>query len=380
MRRPHGLLFALGSVLFSVGAEPMPYAAPKADGPVAVLLDEDLDALLPLLTNEGGNEPGTVVREDRDVFAGVEAARVTPLQRYAPRLPGWAYKVVENPKAAGEYRFIRFAWKKIGGTGVMVQLHDGVKQSWEQRLVGGANPAGWPAKIVSPRNPADWEVVTRDLFKEFGAMTLTGFALTPMDGEAALFDHLVLGRSVADLDRATDEALGRVKPAVLPEGKARDALWADLVGADRKRAAVALRAFLATASTHDGYVRDRLPKPDPEGAARMRRLVADLGADAFAVREAATESLEAEGSKALALVREAAGADDPEVRSRANRILRRLGGANAADAAAARIVRVLERAATPVARDTLKALAAGDHGADYAPFARAALTRLAAGG
>src|SRR5262249_40640099 len=145
-------------------------------------------------------------------------------------------------------------------TGVMIQLHDPTK-SWHQRFFAGRNAVGWePAKVVSYTLPGEWELVTRDLFKEFGPSTINGFALTAMDGAAALFDHVLLGRTVADLDRVTDEALGRVKPAKPLDGKEREALFADLMGTDAKKAAAALRAFLATAPDQVGYLRDRLPK------------------------------------------------------------------------------------------------------------------------
>ena len=43
-------------------------------------------------------------------------------------------------------------------------------------------------------------VVTRDLFADFGEFTLTGLALSPLDGQPALYDHLYLGKSAAELD------------------------------------------------------------------------------------------------------------------------------------------------------------------------------------
>src|SRR5688572_12557072 len=89
------------------------YTPPKADGPVAVLLDEGVAPLFPVLVNDGGGEAGTITREERDVFAGVEAVRVTPMQKYRTRIPGWSFKIVENPKNAGEFRHVRLAWKKL---------------------------------------------------------------------------------------------------------------------------------------------------------------------------------------------------------------------------------------------------------------------------
>src|SRR4051794_13533223 len=60
---------------------PLAYTAPRADGPVAELLDEGIEPLFGQLVNDGGGEAGTITREDRDVFSGVEAARVTPMQK-----------------------------------------------------------------------------------------------------------------------------------------------------------------------------------------------------------------------------------------------------------------------------------------------------------
>jgi hypothetical protein len=353
-----------------------PYVAPKADGPVVVLLDEDTEPLYPLLDNAVAGEPGTVAREDRDVFAGAEAVRVTPLQKYQPNIPGWAFKVVAAP-GAGEFRYVRFAWKKLGGSGVMVQLHDADKQGWGLRFHLGVNGPGWVSKSLGEKVPAEWQLVTRDLFQEFGAVTVSGIALTAMDGEAALFDHVLLGRTVADLDRATDEALGRVKPARPLGGKERDALWDDLNGPDRPKAAAALRAFLASAPDQVGYVRDRLPRPDADTAARVHKLIAELDADEFATRQRATEALIKIGVPALAAVREAAKSGSAEVRSRAERVLKRLGGDGSGNVRAARVARVLERAATPAARELLTKLADGAYGAEYAADAKAALARLA---
>jgi hypothetical protein len=132
-------LWAVSILMLVAGAAP--YQPPQADGPIVVLLDEDTEALYPLLTNVSG-EAGTIAREDRDVFAGAEAVRVTPVQKYMAHLPGWTFPVAETP-GDGEYRFVRFAWKKQGGSGVMVQLHDALKQGWGLRYYAGHNAAGW---------------------------------------------------------------------------------------------------------------------------------------------------------------------------------------------------------------------------------------------
>ncbi len=369
---------------YGAGSATAAYAAPKADGAVVELLDEGVDPLFPLLINDGGNEAGTITREDRDVFAGVEAARVTPLQKYRTRIPGWDFKIVEKPQKAGEFRYLRFAWKKVGGVGIMIQLHDPAK-GWGFRYFAGQNAVGWqPATLVSDKLPADWELVTRDLFKDYGAFNITGFALTAMYGErdTALFDHMLLGRTVADLDKATDAALGRTKPPKSPAGKERDALWADLLGTDRPKAATAIRAFLASAPDQVEFIRERLKTaaPETDTLARVKKLVANLDADEFDTRDSATDELVKIGAPALDVVRAlATNGPNDEVRFRAKLILKKLGADGTPVSTAgkmARVVRVLERAGTKDARELLTRLAAGEFGFDGAPDAKAALARL----
>ena len=43
-----------------------------------------------------------------------------------------------------------------------------------------------------------WQVVTRDLYADFGGFDLTGISLVVPDGEEALFDHIYLARSLDD--------------------------------------------------------------------------------------------------------------------------------------------------------------------------------------
>jgi hypothetical protein len=358
---------------------PLPYPAPKADGAVVSLLDEQIDPLLSNLLNDHAGDTGTATREDRDVFAGVEAARVAPLQRYMGRLPGWNFRIVEKPTKPGEFRHVRFAWKKLGGTGAMVQFF--TDRGWEQRYVAGPNTVNWAAKSVSAKAPAEWEVVTRDLFADFGAITVFGFAMTPMDGTALLFDHFLLGRSVADLDAATAAALGKTKPEKPLAGADRDAAWADLLGEDRVKAAAALRQFLAAAPDQVEYVAAHLPKGDPAVGARVIRLIGDLDAADFDARQKAADELAKIGPAAVEMLQTAAqSSPSDEVRYRAADILRgKAGGGVSKAAVGARFVRVLERAGTDEAKAVLAKLAAGEYGPEYADDARTAAARLGKG-
>src|SRR5262249_1959885 len=49
--------------------------------------------------------------------------------------------------------------------------------------------------------PEQWDVVTRDLFSDFGSFTLTGLRLVAGDGEWAAFDHIYFARRMEDLNR-----------------------------------------------------------------------------------------------------------------------------------------------------------------------------------
>ena len=57
-------------------------------------------------------------------------------------------------------------------------------------------------ELVNRFNP-DW----RDLYADFGAFTLTGIALSAIDGDFALFDHIYLGRTVRDFELSSPAVL-----------------------------------------------------------------------------------------------------------------------------------------------------------------------------
>ncbi len=169
----------------------------EALGPVpppAVTLFEDERSFADVLT-EGD---GTVRIHADDPFSGDASLAVTPPQRWNLRIPGWDYRIVENP-GPEEFRYLRLAWKSQGGHGVMIELAgDGEWPPADQplrRYYAGRNTTGWEAVEVSADVPGDWAVVTRDLWRDFGSFTLTGIAPTAMGGEA-FFDRIELLRSL----------------------------------------------------------------------------------------------------------------------------------------------------------------------------------------
>jgi len=173
-----------------------------------VLIDEN--QTFASLLSEGGGEAQFV---STDAHSGRVCLRVTPPQRYSPRIEGWKFAIREQP-GPGEYRFLRFAWKTDGGAGVMLELAaDG---QWPparrptRRYSAGKNTTGWLATEVSAAPPVEWTEQTRDLWADFGDFTLTGIAPTAMGG-AALFDRVEL---LQTLDEPTAEPC---EPPASPE-------------------------------------------------------------------------------------------------------------------------------------------------------------------
>jgi len=163
-------------------------------------LFEDQSEFVAALT-EGG---GTATLDAEQKYSGATSVRVTLDQKFNPAIPGWGIKVREKP-GPGEFRYLRYAWKKQGGAAICVQLnHDG---AWGPSAAGApsfrysAGPTGQvfgASLTVDAALPEEWEVVTRDLFADFGEFTLNGIALSPVDGEFGLYDHIYLGTSVED--------------------------------------------------------------------------------------------------------------------------------------------------------------------------------------
>jgi dipeptidyl aminopeptidase/acylaminoacyl peptidase len=158
-----------------------------------------------------------------------------------------------------------------------------------------------------------------------------------------------------------------------------EALWGALAAEDASAAYEAMWALTSIPDQAVPYLRNRLPVRDTADAGRVARLLKDLDDDRFAVRERAMKDLAEMGDAAEPLLREQLTAGtSPEVRQRVEVLLdaaqHAVGDADAVRAL--RAVEVLERIATPAARDALVELAAGKSGAKLKSRARSALRRL----
>jgi hypothetical protein len=165
-------------------------------------LFEDQSEFATQLT-QGMSRAATVASEK---YSGSLSMQLTPEQKFNPQMPGWSLKIRENP-GPGEFRYLRFAWKKIGGQSICLQLaHDGKfgpadGKPGKFRYHAGPTAECYGASLaVDTKLPTEWSIVTRDLFADFGEFTLTGIALSPIDGQFGYFDHIYLGTSPADFE------------------------------------------------------------------------------------------------------------------------------------------------------------------------------------
>ena len=358
---------------------PVAKPGPKGDDPVVELLDENVANIIEGIA--GTSDQADLKLERGDVYTGLESLKQTGQERHAGTLKGWGFKIVEKPTGANEFRYIRFAWKKEGGGSVLLGFAN--DNSWSgKRYAAGDYGLGAQGVTIAAKAPVEWTVVTRDIYKDFGAFGLTGILFSSAGAGTSRFDHVILGRSIADLDVATDLALGKAKAKIALSGKARDEAWADLIGDDRTKASIAFRTFLPVAGDQVEFIGKNLPqqKVDASKLARARTLIAALKSEDFDARIAADVELVKIGEPAIPILRAALeSGDDAETQFRAQAILKKVGYSPSdvlpSEARAGRIVRLLERAKTKESKALLEKLAAGEFGGDYPSEATAALAR-----
>ncbi|MCA9173912.1 MAG: DUF1553 domain-containing protein [Planctomycetales bacterium] len=182
--------------------------------PVLVLFDDEEPFLAALTKGEAQSR-----LERHDAHRGSLAVAVSPREKFAEQIADWKLPIREKP-APDEYRYLRYAWKKTGGGGAMLEVAREGK--WPPakatptpggRYVAGPNDTGMDAVVVGAAAPTDWTVVTIDLWKDLGDCEMTGLSLMASGSGETLFDMMLLGGSTADLDAWSP---GRGKLAFAP--------------------------------------------------------------------------------------------------------------------------------------------------------------------
>jgi dipeptidyl aminopeptidase/acylaminoacyl peptidase len=168
-----------------------------------------------------------------------------------------------------------------------------------------------------------------------------------------------------------------VSERITLDAKAQERLWTDLADADAARGYQAIRLLLRAEQTV-GLLRERLHPAKATDPARLKRLVAELDSDDFAVREKATRDLTSLGSTAESALRRALPGASAEARRRIEEILGQIDPALSGNLLREiRAVEVLEQGGTPEGRQLLQLLSRGAPEARLTREAKASLERLA---
>lgn len=172
------------------------------------------------------NESGQIEVQPDDVYSGQHALKVTSGAAENLAIPGWDAVIREHPRL-GEFRYLVFAWKKMSGKSIQLQLGHApapppLSKAWEIGWSTRPHPPlsdergkrfGYCYEVgvasTSPPHPLwmqgdlphEWQLVERDLFNDFGAFIVTGIGLRTGDSNPAWFDHIYLARTKADVER-----------------------------------------------------------------------------------------------------------------------------------------------------------------------------------
>jgi hypothetical protein len=195
---------ALAAEAQQLGRRIATLAKRSPDGPPRrrMLFDDDAKLIESLAASEG-----KASRETGNRFTGRACLKLSRGAAENATITEWNAAIRANP-GPGEYRYVRFAWRKVGGGGATLQFADSGK--WQSgatgveralRYGGGKTDADRLAILVQRELPDDWTVVTRDVYADWGAITLTGMRLECPDGEQVLLDGVQLARSLDDFER-----------------------------------------------------------------------------------------------------------------------------------------------------------------------------------
>jgi WD40 repeat protein len=157
-------------------------------------------------------------------------------------------------------------------------------------------------------------------------------------------------------------------------------LWDDLASEDGQRAGSAIASLLHNPEGSVAFLCEKLRPTEATSEKRLTQLIADLNADAYAKREAASRELTLLGERAeAALRRRLTNHPTLELRRRIEDLLDKLEPSSPPPETlrTLRAIEVLEHVGTPAARHCLVALAKGAADARQTRAAKSALQRLA---
>jgi WD40 repeat protein len=314
-----------------------------------------------------------------DLEAGKE---VLTLSGHGSMVEALAFSEDGRTLASGSYDKTVRLWETATGQEVLTlgghrRAVGAVALSPDGRLLASADGPDHGYDGKEPRRIRVWEVAAgREVATFEGHDSAVGALAFSPDGA-----RLVSGQQKSTLlvwDVARLARRRRGGPGL--DGKRLETFWTTLAGGDARRARQAVWTLTDHPDEAVPFLKARLRparEADPE---HIRRLVADLGSDRFAARDAAARALKELGEQAEPALRQALkGKLALEARRRLERVLAGLYVPAGGHLRELRAVEVLEQVGSAEARQALEVLAGGAPSLRQTREAQAALARLAKG-
>ena len=139
----------------------------------------------------------------QDHYTGTHAVQVTSAET-VELTPSQPLPIRQFPQW-GEYRFLRFALKTSAGGRVFLEMRTTAEGTpLVGYLAGPSEPIRAPFRQVWKEPlPDRWLVITRDLFRDFGACHLSRLTLRVEEGGPVAIDHIYLSSRTEDLQAVT---------------------------------------------------------------------------------------------------------------------------------------------------------------------------------
>jgi len=140
-----------------------------------------------------------LISDDR--HCGARAVRAAPGGEYRLAL-GRIISIRAKP-IEGEFRYIRFAFRKYGSGQVSLSLGHVASRSRPCRYEAGEGTPTAPVaqSVWAIDLPGEWIVLDRDIFGDFGRLDLTALTIACSGGSHVVLDHVYLARTHADFKR-----------------------------------------------------------------------------------------------------------------------------------------------------------------------------------
>lgn len=184
---------------------------------LVTVFDEDAKFSSRLDAGEGTAE----VIFEQQPFSGSACLKVAGKEKENVQLFPEGLPIREHPEI-GEFRYLRFAWRKQGGEKICLQIgHNGKfgpevdlegkparirRKHASYRYEAGRGPDAYgAAKNINPRLKDEWEVQTVDLYGDFGEFDFTGLSFSSVEDGTVYFDHVYLSRDNRDFELISTE-------------------------------------------------------------------------------------------------------------------------------------------------------------------------------